>query len=228
MIRSDSIALSKEMLIKLGFQIPSVDFAEEIAAFSRDDRNLVMPVNVLFVGDSDIRRWDKTVFARHFGDLNALNRGFGGARTWEILIYFDRLVLPHRPRLIVYCAGDNDIAKLGADGVESAVRGFELFIMLVKRHVPEVERVFYLAIHPSPCDKPLWGYIEAANKKLRKLCSQTALAFFVDYLHLLHDEKNTLYTNYFEADGLHFTAQFYERLSCFLSPLLRVSLGRCS
>ncbi|MCX8107870.1 MAG: GDSL-type esterase/lipase family protein [Verrucomicrobiae bacterium] len=216
---------SRVQLARLGFSIPSVNFADEIAAFGKTVQNPDQPVGVLFVGNSDIRRWDKGAWDRHFSDLLALNRGFGGARTWETLIYFDRIVLPYKPRVIVYCAGDNDIAKLGAEGVKSAVRGFKLFAEMVNLHLPETKRILYLAIHPSPCDRPLWGYIAAANRELRRFCRQSRKACFVDYLHLLHDDKGELRANCFEKDGLHFTPEFYEELSGFLEPMIRKALG---
>jgi hypothetical protein len=133
-------------------------------------------------------------------------------------------VLPGRPKVIVYCAGDNDIAKLKAEGVETAVMGFGLFIRMVQAHAPFVRRIFYLGIHPSPSDELLWPLIEKANQRLRVLCDQSSLARFVDYNHLLHDEQGQICESAFLPDRLHFSAELYRQLGWYLRPMLEGEL----
>ena len=202
--------------------IPAVGFADEIERFREDDlRHPPPPGGILFVGDSDIRLWSAdNRFAEDFAGLPALNRGFGGARTWETLLYFRDLVVPSCPRAIVYCCGDNDIAKLQERGIFNAVHGFRLFLDAVRAHAPSVRKVFYLAIHPSPVDEPLWGFIARANAQLRPLCVQSGLAEFVDYLPLLLDEQGRPRPEFFKPDRLHFTPAFYRQLGAFLRPTL--------
>lgn len=208
-------------LRRAGMLVPEIRFQDEIERFEEADRREPPPEGgILFVGDSDIRRWDGDAFRQHFAGLPVLNRGFGGARTWEVLLFFDRVVLPCRPRVIVYCAGDNDIARLKEDGVRSAVIGFRLFLELVEKHIPETGRVLYLAIHRSPSDKPLWAFIEQTNVELRQLCRASRIAEFVDYLHLLTSTDGGLLEDFFAPDRLHFTSEFYHRLSAFLRPLV--------
>lgn len=218
--------LSREDLLAFGLNVPTIGFEDEIVAYEAKDReNRPSPCGVLFLGDSDIRRWVPGIFQRRFAKFGAVNRGFGGARTWETLIYFSRLVLPLRPRVVVYCAGDNDIAKLGAAGVASAVQGFQLFMGLVSAHLPQTKRVLYLAIHPSPSDRPLWPFIAQANEKLKAFCAETPKTFFVDYLSLLKNADGSLRENCFLADGLHFSPAFYEELSAFLEPIVERAMG---
>jgi hypothetical protein len=208
-------------LRQLGMEIPRVDFADAIAKFEAADRkHPPQPGGILFVGDSDIRRWDaKSGFHESFAGLPVLNRGFGGARTWEVLIYFACVVLPYKPQTIVYCAGDNDIAVLEQRGIVSAVRGFEFFLKEVERFLPETKRVLYLGIHPSPLDEPLWGCIADANRQLIEICGKSKVAEFIDYNPLLHAEGK-LRAECFLEDRLHFTPAFYRELGAFLRERL--------
>ncbi len=217
----DSNPITVDDLRAAGLTVPFVGFEDEIARFREQDRLRPPPGAILFVGDSDIRFWNfDDAFAADFAGLPALNRGFGGARTWESLLYFHDLVPPSRPRSIVYCCGDNDIAKLKADGVFNAFHGFRLFLDRVKAHAPSVRKVFYLAIHPSPADEPLWGFIEQANELLRPFCDSSGLAEFVDFKPLLLDPQGRPRSDYFRPDRLHFTREFYRRLGTFLRPKL--------
>ena len=216
--------LSREGVQALGMAIPEVRFEEEVARFAEADRKTPpRQGGVLFLGDSDIRLWGQAGVEADFPGLPVLNRGFGGARTWEALLHFPRLVLPCRPRVIVYCCGDNDIARLKEQGVASAVTGFRLFLDLVASHAPGVVRILYLAIHPSPSDAPLWGFIGQANVEIRALCEASPTAEFVDYLHLLRDDQGQLSANWFMPDRLHFTRALYRRLGAFLRPRVQAA-----
>ncbi len=216
--------ITREDIERLGMIVPDVRFREEIDRFVEMDRAAPpAPGGILFLGDSDIRFWNHGGrFAVDFAGLPVLNRGFGGARTWETLLYFPETVLPGRPRLIVYCCGDNDIAILKEKGVESAVTGFRLFLDLVRRDVSTVRKVLYMGIHPSPSDEPLWGFIGQANVQLRLLCeSSGGLAEFVDYNHLLLDGAGRPRPELFLSDRLHFAPELYRRLATFLRPRLQ-------
>jgi lysophospholipase L1-like esterase len=222
------LRLTRAELARRGMTIPEVRFGQEIRRFAAADRAAPpTPGGALFVGDSDIRCWnDDGLFATAFAGLPAVNRGFGGARTWEMLLYFDKLVPPHRPRVVVYCCGDNDIASLGEPGADSAVTGFRIFLELLAARAPEVRRVLYLGIHPSPAGEPLWGAIARANRALRRVCRESSgLAEFIDYRHLLLDARGRPRPELFRPDGLHFGAELYRRLGALLRPLIESALA---
>lgn len=221
------LPLTRESIEALGLTVSQVLYREQIDIFVEADRRQPPPAGgALFVGDSDIRGWlSYGGFAKDLGYLPAVNRGFGGARTWEGLLYFAETILPSRPRAVVYCYGDNDIWQLAAPGAENAALGFDLFLRLVREHAPFVERVFFMAIHPSPCDEPRWELIHNANARIRALCVQSGgLAVFADYLHLLLDAQDRPRPEHFKLDGLHFTAACYHKLAVFFRPLLESAL----
>ena len=63
---------------------------------------------VLFVGSSSIRKWK---LGQSFPDLKTANHGFGGSQLADSVNYFERIVKPMNPSIIVVYAGDNDIAS---------------------------------------------------------------------------------------------------------------------
>jgi hypothetical protein len=79
-------------------------FADQIKAFLDQDRIAPPPKDaILFIGSSIFRQW--TNVREHMAPLPVFNRAFGGSRTWEVLNYMDQVVLPYRPRIIVYYTG---------------------------------------------------------------------------------------------------------------------------
>ena len=54
-----------------------------------------------------IRLWQT---ADAFPDLPVINRGFGGSTIADVNHFADRIVFKYKPRVIVFYAGDNDIA----------------------------------------------------------------------------------------------------------------------
>ena len=83
-------------------------FADQIDAFLTQDRTAPPPQDaILFIGSSIFRQW--TNVKEQMAPLPVFNRAFGGSRTWEVLHYMDKIVLPYRPRIIVYYTGSNDV-----------------------------------------------------------------------------------------------------------------------
>ena len=92
---------------------PALDLAQwepEIRAFEEADRQSTPATGgIVFAGSSSIRLW-KTM-ADDFAGLPVLNRGFGGSQIREVTAFADRIVIPYRPRLIVFYCGSNDVVS---------------------------------------------------------------------------------------------------------------------
>src|SRR5512143_2604124 len=81
---------------------------KEIAAFEESDLTNPPPKGaVLFTGSSGIRLW-KTL-ATDFPDQRVINRGFGGCEIVDVTHFANRIVLPYKPRRIVFRCGGNDL-----------------------------------------------------------------------------------------------------------------------
>jgi len=99
------------------------------------------PGVVAFYGSSSIRLWDS--LEEDFFDVPVVNLGFGGSTLAACAYFFDRLVLPCKPRALVCYAGENDIG----DGArpEAVVGSFHA----LHRAVAERLGIFRSPISPS-------------------------------------------------------------------------------
>ena len=211
--------LNIEQLEQLGMVIPDVGFEDAIAEFElADAEKHPAPGSILFYGDSDIRVWlQEDQFTKDFAEMPVVNRGFGGAQIWETILYFKRVVLPHKPSVIVYNCGDNDVCKLSRldeDGPRNVEIGFRVFLELVEKYLPELKQLIYLGIHPAPKrnDDGLWPVQDEANKRVEKICAEYPWAVYEDYNHMLYSDDGELRNKDFLDDRVHFSPLFYERL----------------
>ena len=127
-------------------QAGSRQWEPAIQAFEAADRANPPPQGaILFVGSSTIGMW-KTL-AEDFPEYKVLNRGFGGSQIADCTEYADRIVIAHKPRLIVLRAGGNDIA---AGKTPEQVRDdFQAFVAKVRAKLPKV-RIAYMTINATP------------------------------------------------------------------------------
>lgn len=75
-----------------------------------DAKNSFPKDAVLFAGSSSIRMWDT---AKLFAEYPVINRGFGGSQISDMNLYVERIVLPYKPKVIVFYCGVNDIVGGG-------------------------------------------------------------------------------------------------------------------
>jgi lysophospholipase L1-like esterase len=219
-----------DTLREKGMTIPEVRFGDEIERFAREDC-LAPPAEgtILFVGDSDIRLWSEDgIFERAFAGLPVVNRGFGGARAYEALLYARTLIGPHKPTAIVYCCGENDIRRLGPAGRDNAVTGFALFLDFVRESHPGC-RVYYMAIHSSSAGERFFPLQAEANGRIRAECDRTDGAVFLDFLPMVQSSDGAPAPGAFRPDGLHFSRETYVNLGRFVRAALEkdgVAAGR--
>ena len=106
-------------------------FKEEIGRFVAADRSAPPePCQVLFVGSSSFVYW-KTL-ASDLAPLPVINRGFGGSQISDVNYWFDQVVAPYRPSVIVFYAGENDVDA--GKSVEQIAADFDAFMT---RRTPE-------------------------------------------------------------------------------------------
>ncbi len=88
----------------------NLKFEPEIRAFERLD-SLEKPATgqILLYGSSSMRLWNN--YAQDLSGYRVVNRGFGGSEMSDAIYFFDRVVLPLRPSLILLYEGDNDISN---------------------------------------------------------------------------------------------------------------------
>lgn len=188
---------------------------KEMAAFEAQDRTAPpAPGGVVFVGSSSIRLWD----LRHsFPGLPAINRGFGGSQIADSVRHADLLVIRHKPRTVVFYAGDNDLAA--GKTPQAVAADFRAFVEKVWAALPET-RIAFIGIKPSLQRWAIVGTVREANALVREYCAADDRLGFIDVdgPMLGWDEKPR--KDLFVADGLHMTAKGYEVWTALVRPFL--------
>jgi len=189
---------------------------KDIAAFARADEADFPPANsILFIGSSSIRMWD---LKKYFPGISAINRGFGGSYISDSVYYADKIAAPYKPRLIVFYAGDNDIAdnkppaRLAAD--------LEDFLAAVRKQLPQVP-VIYISIKPSLARWRLWPKIQEANELLKASCRRRPLCRFIDVGAAMLGSDGKPNAELFMPDGLHLNDKGYRLWTDILAPQLK-------
>src|SRR5580692_2541696 len=114
-------------------------FEKEIDAFAKADTTNPPPKNaILFIGSSTIRKW--TTLAQDFPGRKVFNRGFGGSQMSDAIYYFDRIVAPYQPGLIVLYEGANDISDHKTP--EQVFHDFKAFVAKVHEQLPQTRLDF--------------------------------------------------------------------------------------
>lgn len=195
-------------------------FAAEIQAFVEwDAKNAVPAEPALFVGSSSIRMWRTR---ESFPELPVVNRGFGGSHISDVIYYLDRVVLPYRPKTLVFYAGDNDIA--GGKSAQRVAQDYRRFVQLVHAKFPAATLV-YVTIKPSHSRWSLWPEMKKANDLVRDFCNEDERLFFADLATPLLGDDGTPRRELFFSDQLHLNPQGYAVWTQALAPILSKALA---
>jgi lysophospholipase L1-like esterase len=175
------------------------------------------PGGVLLVGSSIFKRW--THAAADLAPLPVTNRAFGGSQTSHQLKFFDQVVPPCRPQLIVWYCGSNDI-KGKKDPKEVLVRTEE-WLDKVKKLDLSIQ-VLLVSIHRCP-QKRKDGQIEgvdAVNRGYQELSKKREGVFYVDVNPALENAKGESKEDLYAADGLHLNVEGYQQMITLLKPAI--------
>lgn len=180
-------------------------YADAIEAFEEWDSKNTAPENaILFVGSSSIRFWPT---AEWFPDRKVINRGFGGSHISDVNHYIDETVLRHAPDVIVFYAGDNDVAagKTPAQVLED----YRQFVRTVLDSNPGTQIVF-VSIKPSLARWDVWPVMKEANARIRSYSADRANLHYADVAPPLLGDDGRPVGEYLRDDGLHLTPAGYE------------------
>ncbi len=188
----------------------------EIDALTADDAAHPPPRDgVLFVGSSSIRLW--TTLAQDFPGLPVINRGFGGSMIADSTHYISRVVVPYRPKLIVFYAGDNDID--GGRTAQQVIDDFKTFVAQVHRRLPAAV-VAFVSIKPTVARARVWPQMRAANDGIARWAATQESVRFVDIATKMLDANGGPRPELLREDGLHMSPAGYAIWIAELKPLL--------
>ena len=191
-------------------------WASAMAAFEEADQTSPPPQGgVVFTGSSSIRRWD---LEKSFPGKGYINRGFGGSQISDTIRHIDTLVLKHRPRLVVFYSGDNDV-QFGKSA-DTVFADLKTFAGKIHAALPQT-RIAVISIKPSVAR---WDKVEEmrkANAMVRDWAMTTASVGFVDIDGPVLGWDGKPNAELLVEDGLHLTPAGYEIWAAVLEPFLK-------
>lgn len=190
---------------------------KEIDAFvAQDAAQAPKSGGAVFVGSSSIRMW-KTL-AEDFPETHVVNRGFGGSQLEDSIHFFDQLVRPHAPRIVVLYAGENDLAS--GKTPENVLADFQAFSAKIHDAFPEA-RVAYIAIKPSPSRWKLREEMIRTNSLIAADCAKDSRRVFVDIFTPMLDANGQPRPELFIKDMLHLNDAGYDVWTRAIAPVLK-------
>jgi len=197
-------------------------FEPEVLKFEALDRRVPPPPRpILFVGSSSIRLWTHLPTSIHGRPV--LNRGFGGSRFKDLLRFFNRVVLPYGPSVVVVYEGDNDLAE----GQTPAEIAQDLAVFL-ERAETELRgtSILLLTVKPSPSRVHLLEVQSEFNRRLKLLPQSHPRVRVIDVASPLLDSRGKPDPRFFAADRLHLNADGYEAWRQPVLDAIELSLKR--
>ena len=187
-------------------------FSAEIASLEKQDAAAPPPANgIVFIGSSNIRKWP---LATAFPGLPTINHGFGGSQLSDSVFYFDRLIIPCHPKLVVLHAGGNDLAA----GRSPAQITTDLQEFITKLHtaLPGV-RLIFVGLIPAPIRVGLQDQYHETTRLIHVLVRHDRLVTFLDPEKALLTREGAIRPELYVEDHLHLNAKGYEILTRFVS-----------
>jgi lysophospholipase L1-like esterase len=191
-----------------------------IKKFEDADKVMPPPQNaIVFVGASSIVRWNLPGSFPELGP-RAINRGFGGSLAADSTRYAERIVIPYKPRIVVFYAGDNDVE---ANHTPEQIAGdFAAFERKVHGALPATQIIF-ISIKPSIRRWPWIEQIKGANALVRQYCATHPNLTFVDIVPQMIGADGKPIKELLVEDGLHMTPAGYKIWNDALRPHLQLS-----
>lgn len=194
-------------------------FEKEIRVFEKtDSKNTAADNAILFVGSSSIRMW---ATQDYFPKLKVINRGFGGSQISDVIHFSHRIVFPYKPKLIVFYAGDNDVAV--GKKAQRVFDDYKSFVKLAREQLPKTPIIF-IAIKPSMSRWKLWPEMKKANAMIEGFCQSDPALFYFDAATPLLGTDGKPNNDLFMPDLLHLNAQGYKAWTKRLTPVIEKAL----
>jgi lysophospholipase L1-like esterase len=181
-----------------------------------DAKNSFPKDAVLFAGSSSIRMWDT---AKLFAEYPVINRGFGGSQISDMNLYVERIVLPYKPKVIVFYCGVNDIVG-GGKAPEQVVADFKQFLATVHAALPETP-VIFLSIRLGPAWWPHHPRTDRVNASVRELADKLDYLHYADVTTGMMGADGTPEPSLFLDDKIHLTSEGNAKWADLLRPTLK-------
>jgi hypothetical protein len=180
---------------------------EDIEKFEQFDIAKSYPSDaIMFAGSSSIRLW--STINKDMLPYNVIQRGYGGAKLSDFIVYADRIIYPHPCQAIVIFVA-NDIA--GNDDDKSPLEVSQLFkktLNIIRRKFRNTP-LFWISITPTPARWHVWPEIKLANEMIREICVTRQNSYYIDTEKYFLAPSGLPDSKLFVTDRLHLNADGY-------------------
>ena len=191
-------------------------FLPEIQKFQALDKaNGLTNNGILFTGSSSIRMW--STLTEDMAPMPVLNRGFGGATIPEVLHFSGKYLFQHKPQIIVFYCGENDIAE--GQSPETVFASFKTFAKIIETRLPDTKLVF-ISMKPSVARWNLWEKYKTGNALIQEFMSGKSNMLYVEAAETMLAEDGKVKEDIFIEDGLHMNAKGYAGWTQQMKPIL--------
>ncbi len=196
---------------------PPSSWEDTIAKFEAADRVSPPPQNgIVFIGASSIVRWDLKQYFPELG-ASAINRGFGGSLAADSTYYAERIVIPYKPRIVVFYAGDNDVETPTTP--QQIAAAFTEFDQKVHKALPDT-KIIFISIKPSLRRFAFMDKITSANALVKQYIGAHKNLIYMDIVPQMLNAEGKPRPELLVEDGLHMTAAGYEVWMAAIKPIL--------
>jgi lysophospholipase L1-like esterase len=188
---------------------PKRAWEEQIEHFEQEDKQRKKKrkhAPIVFMGSSSIRIWES--LAKDFPRHHVLNRGFGGSHIADSVHFAERILTPHKPPLVVFYAGTNDIDSGKSPATVAA--DFRAFTAKVWSLFPDTQ-IAFISIGPCPARWPQADRVREANRLIEAASTAEPKLHFIDVFGEMLGEDGKPRPELYVADQLHLSRQGYER-----------------
>jgi glycerophosphoryl diester phosphodiesterase len=181
---------------------------DEISLFEETDKSEDSPENsILFTGSSSIRLW-KTL-AEDMAPYPVIQRGFGGSKLQDFMVYTNRIVSPHTCSAIVIFIA-NDITGGNNDrSPEEVASMFSYMLKTIRKSHPDTP-VFWISVTPTPSRWKAWPQISEAGSMISEICDRQKNTYYIRTDTAFLDKDGFPIKEYFVADMLHLNPAGYK------------------
>ena len=190
-------------------------YTTEVAKFALQP--VPPPGGVLLVGSSIFKRWTNAV--SDLAPLPVANRAFGGSQTSHQLMFFDQVVPPCRPGLIVWYCGSNDIK--GKKDAASILGRTGDWMNKVKQMDPATGILLVSVIRaPQKHRDGQVAVVDEVNRGYEEIARTKEGVFYVDVNPALQSLTGKPRAELYVEDGLHLNREGYYQMNTLLKPAI--------
>jgi hypothetical protein len=188
--------------------LPEVQaWEKDIHKFEQLDDSVIYPEDaILFAGSSSIRLW--STLEKDMAPYPVIQRGYGGAKLSDFVVYAGRIFDPHPCKAIVIFIA-NDISGNDQDKSPQEVAGLFRNVLRIIRKTHPKTPVFWIAITPTASRWKVWPEIQIANNQIKKICDNQSNTYFIRTDFGFLSDKGQPIDELFLSDKLHLTEKGY-------------------